>query len=58
MTVILTKKSFTPDRDGVSMPYREVRDTIEIETADVNACLEKLMAENINLAEITMFCRP
>jgi ABC-2 type transport system ATP-binding protein len=36
------------------MPYREVRDTIEIETADVNACLEKLMAEDINLAEITI----
>jgi ABC-2 type transport system ATP-binding protein len=54
MTVILPKKRFTPDRDGLPMPYREVRDTIEIETTDVNACLEKLIAENINLAEITI----
>jgi ABC-2 type transport system ATP-binding protein len=54
MTVILPKKRFTPNRNGLSMPYREVRNTIEIETADVNACLEKLMAEDINLSEITI----
>jgi ABC-2 type transport system ATP-binding protein len=54
MTVILPKKRFTPDRDGFSMPCREIRDTIEIETTDVNACLEKLMAENIDLAEISI----
>ena len=54
MTVILPKQRFTPERDGLSMSYRDAGDTIEIETADVNACIEKLMAENINLAEITI----
>jgi ABC-2 type transport system ATP-binding protein len=54
MTVILSKERFMPGRARFSLPFKEVKNTIEIKTADVNSCLEKLMSARIDLAEITV----
>jgi ABC-2 type transport system ATP-binding protein len=52
VTVILSKEHFLPYAAQVSLPYREVKDTIEIMTDNVNACLDHLLSYNIDLSEI------
>jgi len=54
VTVILPKKCFKPFADDVSLSYREVKDTIEIMTDNVNACLDHLLNFKIDLSEISV----
>ncbi len=54
VTVILPKERFRPFAGDVSLPYREVKDTIEIMTGNVNACLDHLLSHNIDLSEISL----
>jgi len=54
MTVILPKKSFDFSLDRLPMPYREVKDTIEIKTEDVNTCLDLLITHNVDLSDLTV----
>ena len=54
MKVILPRAHFMPYAQDVAIPYREVEDTVEIETGDVNACMNKLLSQNIDLSEISV----
>jgi len=54
MTVILPQKQFVLDPDQLSMPVRTVKDTIEVKTNDVNACLNTLMSHGVNLSDLTI----
>lgn len=54
MTVILPKERFDHFPDRLSLPHREVRDTIEIKTDDVNFCLNLLMSHRIDLSDLTI----
>jgi ABC-2 type transport system ATP-binding protein len=54
ITVILPKK----DTDGawreLSMKYHEFADRIEINTSDLNACLEELLSKGMDLTDMTV----
>ena len=52
VTIILPKEHFLPYAAALSLPYREVKATIEIMTDNVNACLDHLISYNIDLSEI------
>jgi ABC-2 type transport system ATP-binding protein len=54
MIVILPKNQFVLESDQISMPIRQVNDTIELKTNDVNACLNMLMTNGVDLAELTI----
>ena len=54
VTVILPKNHFRLSAQQFSLPYREVKDTVEIMTDDVNACLDQLLSYNIDLSEISV----
>ena len=54
VTVILPKAQFRPYTGGVELPYREVGDTVEIKTDNVNTCLKNLLAHNIDLSEVSV----
>ncbi len=54
MKVILPRAHFMPYAKDVAISYREVEDTVEIETDDVNACMHKLLSQNIDLSEIAV----
>jgi ABC-2 type transport system ATP-binding protein len=54
MTVILPKDSVNISLDDLSLPYRNVRDRIEIKTEDVNSCLNHLLSHNIDLTDLTV----
>ena len=54
VTVILPRAQFLPHADGVKMPYREVGDTVEVTTDSVNACLNNLLAHDIDLSEVSV----
>ncbi len=54
VTVILPKAQFWPYTGCVELPYREVGDTIEIMTEDVNACMNNLLAHDIDLSEVSV----
>ena len=54
MTVILPKNQFMIEANRLSLPIREVNDTIELKTNDVNACLNALMAHGIDLSDLTI----
>ena len=54
MTVILPRHRFAPEANRFPLPVREVKDTIEIKTDDVNQCLEKLIAHGVDLSDITV----
>ncbi|MBW1865673.1 MAG: ABC transporter ATP-binding protein, partial [Deltaproteobacteria bacterium] len=36
------------------LPYRQVHDTIEIETNDVNSCLYLLMSQHVDLTDLAV----
>jgi ABC-2 type transport system ATP-binding protein len=54
VTVILPKNHFRLSAQQFSLPYQEVKDTVEIMTDDVNACLDQLLSYNIDLSEISV----
>jgi ABC-2 type transport system ATP-binding protein len=54
VTVILPKTRFMPHAGALEMPYREVGDTIEMMTDNVNACMNNLLACDIDLSEVSV----
>lgn len=54
VTVILPKNHFRLSAQQLSLPYREVKDTVEIMTDNVNACLDQLLSYHIDLSEISV----
>ena len=54
MTIILPKDRLTLATARLSMPFREVKDTIELKTDDVNSCLNTLLANGIDLSDLTI----
>lgn len=54
ITVILPQKNFDFSVDNLSLPYQEVKDTIEIKTKDVNACLDLLISHHVDLTDLTV----
>lgn len=54
VTVILPRARFMPFAEAVTVPYREVGDTIEIMTDNVNTCMDHLLAHKIDLSEISV----
>ena len=54
MTVALPRQKFNPATAGFPLPVREVKDTIEIRTDDVNQCLGQLIARGVDLSDITV----
>lgn len=54
ITVVIPRQRFAPATDGFPLPVREVKDTIEIRTDDVNRCLEQLITHGVDLTDITV----
>jgi ABC-2 type transport system ATP-binding protein len=54
ITVVLPRHRFALGANGFSLPVREVKDTIEIKTDDVNQCLEQLISNDVDLSDITV----
>ncbi len=54
MTVVLPKERFELSPDDLNLPFRNVRDRIEIKTKDVNACLNHLLSHRIDLTDLTV----
>lgn len=54
MTVILSKDRIKVSPDRLSLPYREVKDSIEILTDDVNSCLNLLMSYDTDLSDLSI----
>ena len=54
MTVILPKTRYTQPPDGLSLPFREVKDALELKTEDVNSCLKSLIANGCDLSDLTI----
>ena len=54
MTIILPKEHFDLAPDQLNLPYRNVKDSIEIITEDVNACLTHLLSHNIDLTNLVV----
>ena len=53
-TVVLPREHYAHKANSFPMPVREVKDTIEIETDDVNQCLEQLISHGVDLTDITV----
>jgi len=54
MTVILPKERLDLSPDRLSLPFKEIKENIELETDDVNSCLQILMTKGIDLSELTI----
>ena len=54
ITVVLPRHRFALEANRFPLPVREVKDTIEIKTDDVNQCLEQLISHDIDLSDITV----
>ena len=54
ITVILPRHRLALKANGFPLPVREVKDTIEIKTDDVNQCLEQLISHDVDLSDITV----
>ena len=54
ITVILPRNRLALKANGFPLPVREVKDTIEIKTDDVNQCLEQLISHEVDLSDITV----
>ena len=50
----LPKERFDLSPDDLDMPYRNVKDRIEIRTEDVDSCLNHLLSHKIDLADLTV----
>ena len=54
ITVVLPRDHYALKASGFPLPVRAVKNTIEIETDDVNQCLEQLISHGIDLTDITV----
>lgn len=54
MTVVLPKECFDRSPDYLGLPYRNVAESIELKTEDVNSCLNQLLSQNIDLTDLTV----
>ena len=54
ITVVLPRQRFALEANSFPLPVREVKDTIEIKTDDVNQCLEQLISQGVDLSDITV----
>ncbi len=54
ITVVIPRQRFAAATDRFPLPVREVKDTIQIRTDDVNQCLTQLITHGINLSDITV----
>ena len=54
MTVILPKERLDLSPDQLSLPFKEIKENIELKTDDVNSCLQILMTKGIDLSELTI----
>ncbi len=54
ITVVLPREHYALKANSFPMKVREVKDTIEIETDDVNQCLEQLLSHGVDLTDITV----
>lgn len=54
MTVVLPKAHLSLSPDKFALPWRAVRDRIEIKTDDVNACIAYLISQKIDLSDMTV----
>lgn len=54
MTVTLPKAGLKLEPDKLSLPVREVNGRIELKTNDVNACLNTLMTNGIDLSDLVI----
>jgi ABC-2 type transport system ATP-binding protein len=54
ITVVLPRHRFALKANRFPLPVREVKDTIEIKTDDVNQCLEQLISHGVDLSDITV----
>jgi ABC-2 type transport system ATP-binding protein len=53
-TVVLPREHYALKANSFPLQVREVKDTIEIKTDDVNQCLEQLMSHDVDLSDITV----
>ena len=54
ITVVLPRHRFALKANRFPLPVREVKDTIEIKTDDVNQCLQQLISHGVDLSDITV----
>lgn len=54
ITVVLPRHRFVPKADRFPLPVREIKDTIEIKTDNVNQCLEQLITHGVDLSDIAV----
>jgi len=54
MTVILPSSSLDHNLDWLPLPYRKVNDAVEIQTNDVNSCLNLLISQNVDLSDLAV----
>jgi ABC-2 type transport system ATP-binding protein len=53
-TVVLPKKNVGGSLDGFPLPYTVNGEKVEVPAADINDCLEQLMARGIDLSDMTV----
>ena len=54
ITVVLPRECYALKANSFPLPVREVKDTIEIKTDDINQCLEQLISHDVDLTDITV----
>ena len=54
ITVVLPRERYAHKANSFPLPVREVKDTIEIKTDDVNQCLEQLISHGVDLSDISV----
>jgi ABC-2 type transport system ATP-binding protein len=54
ITVVLPRAYYALKANRFPLPVREVKDTIEIKTDDVNQCLKLLISHGVDLTDITV----
>lgn len=54
VTIILPRKNLSSSFPSLPMTFHEFQDRIEINTSDLNACLEEFLSRQIDLADMTV----
>ena len=54
ITVVLPRERYALKANSFPLPVREVKDTIEIKTDDINQCLEQLISHDVDLSDISV----
>lgn len=54
VTIILPRKNLSRSFPSLPMTFHEFQDRIEINTSDLNACLEEFLSRQIDLADMTV----